>query len=229
MSANDKQQNTIPVDHNIAGFNCKSLQLKTPECDDDLLGVNDNDSTSPQNADNFIDFDSKPPHIPPMAPILQHQASMIEIVSSAKVKDNSSGLIIGFHPEVLEQFCNQAHKNYNPSFNFNDFNTHLFIVNEMWLNRNLLSDTVEYVAKWHGFSSKKDRNTICCSRYGQDNSKRPYTNGKLLSNCTYCNDLKPSKKKSYWPNERSKKLPYKYKDFWLISYHKVRQTFKHTY
>lgn len=174
MTDNDDQEAYCPTTDSVVGFDCtesnggNSNNFQTAESD--YVAMQANNSISPMSgsttessdissgkevATNPLTIGKNHTHITNTnIPNLQREASMMEIASAAKDKDESSGIITAFHPEVLQQFCNYVHENYNPCFNLDKFNTHLIIVNEMWLHRSLLSKAVESIGQWHGFSSK---------------------------------------------------------------------------
>ena len=117
-----------------------------------------------------------------------------------KLKQSTENVVCGFDENLLLQTCNPASPEYDASLDLNMLSDHLFLQNETWSNRALLKHAVDAIASVHGWQPRIKGKTIRCNRFGEDKTKRNYTNGSLHQDCTFCLTLKPTYNKVDNPN-----------------------------
>ena len=112
-------------------------------------------------------------------------------------KTESMKMVIGFDKHLFIQKCNPSSLTYDCTIDFNILADELFQKNEVWAARDgVLLDAVNEVAKYHGFSIKKEKTFIRCNRFGESQSYRNFASGPLACNCTFMIQLKALSKQA---------------------------------
>jgi len=127
--------------------------------------------------------------------ILARQVKQYGTITFQKLTNNpkkeSMEMVIGFDKELFIQKCNPASPNYDCTIDFNILADELFQKKEVWAARDgVLWEAVNEVAKYHGFSIKKEKEFIRCNRFGESQSSRNFASGPLACNCTFMIQLK---------------------------------------
>jgi len=101
-------------------------------------------------------------------------------------------MVIGFDKDLFIQKCNPSSSTYDCTIDFNILADELFQKNKVWWasRDGVLSEAVNEVAKYHGFSTKKEKEFIRCNRFGETQSSRNFASGPLACNCTFMIQLK---------------------------------------
>lgn len=112
----------------------------------------------------------------------------------------SGTMIVAFNKNRLTDVCYSNSPNYNPSLcDFDLIASEIFKGDETWVNRGLVKEVIDLLAKLHGWVAKLTQKYLQCNRYGTDDTSRQYAAGALKCDCTFRITL------SAWKRDKHKK------------------------
>jgi hypothetical protein len=98
----------------------------------------------------------------------------------------SGTMIVAFNKNRLTDVCYSNSPDYNPSLcDFDLIASEIFKEDETWVNRGLVKEVMDLLAKLHGWVAKLTQKYLQCNRYGSDDTSRQYAAGALKCNCTF--------------------------------------------
>ena len=128
-------------------------------------------------------------------------------------------MVVLFDHSKLIETCTPGLAAYDESMcNYDYILSEVAKINEVWISRSELYNTIMCVAKLHGWHPRLRKRLISCTRFdsdkkGTENSTRCFTNGPLYADCPCCIEMKPLVRSSYIPkNSTNGKL--QYRDMW---------------